>query len=266
MSPQGGSEAVSVEEYVRALQVPPSRPWQSARGSEPGLAYVAVMRLDVDRAGELGILGGRLAFLDRAHAGDSRVAAVHGDSRVRISSVGSGAFGKDYVHVRDGTQEGFLYLCPSLRCYLHLPRPPRQGSGPQPGGGAAPDGPAVKWAIQMGGQAVAAGRACQVVTLTAVAPFLVRWQLWLCADEELRPFALPVATVMTGAPAAVADVVAGYGLPVRGTLSFGSPVAFPEPASSFWLDGLELRTVTDPEFNVPPGYADMRRTREGQRR
>jgi hypothetical protein len=265
MNQRGGP--VSADEYARALRVPPSRPWQSRRGAEPGLAYVAAVRLDIDRAAELGVLGGRLPFLNRDHAGDTRVAVVHGDSRVRISSVGSGAFGSDYVHVRDSTQEGFLYLCPSLRRYLHLPRPPRGGGGGprlEGGAGAGPDGAATEFTVQTGGQAVVAGRPCQVVTLTASSPFQIRWQLWLCAAAELRPFALAVAAVMTGAPPAVANIVAGLGLPLSGALSFGSPLAFPEPASSFRVDELQLRTVADLEFNVPTGYTDLRRTREGR--
>jgi hypothetical protein len=58
--------------------------------------------------------------------------------------------------------------------------------------------------------------------------------------------------------------VAGLGLPLSGALSFGSPLAFPEPASSFRVDELQLRTVADLEFNVPTGYTDLRRTREGR--
>ena len=103
-----------------------------------------------------------------------------------------------------------------------------------------------------------AGRVCQAVTLTAAVPFAVRWRLWLCGDVDLRPFAQAAAAVLTDAPPPVADLVTGFGMPLRGALSFGDPAAFPEPASAFQLDELVLRVVTDAEFNVPDGYTDLR--------
>ena len=265
MSSVSGPRAVSASEHVQGLRVPPQRPWQSQRGSEPALSYQAVMQLDIGRASELGIVGPRLALLDRAHAGSTRVGALHGDRRVRISSIGRGAFGDDYVHIRDDTQEGFLYLCPSLRGYLHLPRP---GAAPVAAATAAARAgaarqPPVEFTIpgvDTSDTAVVASRTCQAVTLRAAAPFAIRWRLWLCGDADLSPFALPAATVLTGAPPAVAEVVAGWGLPLRGELGFGDSGAFPEPASSFRLEELVLRTATDSEFNVPAGYADLRST------
>jgi hypothetical protein len=216
------------------------------------------MRLDINRASALGLVGPRLALLDREQAGDTSVAVVHGDSRVRLSSVGSGVFGRDYVHIRDDTQDGFLYLCPSLRAFLQLPRPPLP---PVLTATAAAARTPPKFALQpvdASDQALVADRVCQAVTLTVATPFAVRWRLWLCGDADLRPFAQSAAAVLTGAPPAVTDVVTGLGMPLRGALSFGDQGAFPEPASSFELNGLILRTVTDAEFNAPADYRDLR--------
>jgi hypothetical protein len=252
------SGAASASEYVRALRVPP-RPWQSLRGPENGLAYRAATRLDIDRARTLGLAGARLALLDRTQAADTSVAVVHGDGRVRLSSIGSGVFGRDYVHIRDETQDGFLYLCPSLRAFLQLPRPPLPEAATATAAAQARTAPQFTvQAVDASDQERVAGRLCQAVTLTAAVPFAVRWRIWLCGDADLRSFAQSAAAVLTGAPPAVADVVTGFGMPLRGALSFGDAVAFPEPASAFELDELVVRTVTDAEFNVPDGYTDLR--------
>jgi hypothetical protein len=184
---------------------------------------------------------------------------VHGDGRIRLSSVGSGVFGSDYVHIRDETQDGFLYLCPSLRAFLQLPRPPLPEAVTATADAQARTAPEFTvQAVDASDQERVASRVCQAVTLTAAVPFAVRWRLWLCGDADLRPFAQSAAAVLTGAPSAIADVVTGFGMPLRGALSFGDPAAFPEPASAFQLDELVLRTVTDAEFNVPCGYTDLR--------
>jgi hypothetical protein len=216
------------------------------------------MRLDIDRACALGLAGPRLALLDQKHAADTSVAVVHGDSRVRLSSIGSGVFGSDYVHIRDETQEGFLYVCPSLRAFLQLPSPPLPEAVTATAAARARAAEFTAQAVDASDQERIAGRVCQAVMLTAAVPFAVRWRLWLCGDADLRPFAQAAATVLTDAPPPVADLVTGFGMPLRGALSFGDPAAFPQPASAFQLDELVLRMVTDAEFNVPDGYTDLR--------
>ena len=244
---QTSSEAGTSEldAYTQSLKTPPSRLWQSAREPGPALSFVNVSQND----------GSRLQNPKRIRPtmnldfkGDTQVAVVQGDRRVRLEAVAPGLFGADFVHVRDETQEGFLYLCPSLRGYLHMPQTTRPAfSTPQP-----------KVSLQRAGTATVAGRNCQEVLVTAFAEEVIAWRLWLCGDPDLRPFASPVGRLLTGPIPQAAGVLQQFGIPLKAEIAVGDSASQPTPASRFELQQLALRTATDGEFNIPEGYKDLR--------
>jgi hypothetical protein len=238
----------SSDPLVRELLSVPTRLWHSHRDPETGVSYVAVMQLDTARAAELGVLGPSLAVLNRDHTGATRVSAVHGDRRVRVANVGSGVFGSDFIYLNDESQEGFVYLSPSQKSYLHLRRPRAHGQPTPP----------LELTVARGTTTVIGRRHCQEFVLAATMPVPIHWRLWLCADADLRRFAQPVARIMTGSPSAVVDLVAGWGMPVQGALSLGDRSASPGSVSSFQFEQLTVRGVGDEEFNIPPGYSNLR--------
>jgi len=239
--------------YVKQLRSEPSRKWASHRSQDRGLSYVATVKYDIARATELGVLGPALGILSKTHAGDTRISVVHSDRRVRLASIGPGLFGDDFVYLNDETQEGFVYLSPSRRGYLHLVRPQIS---------AAPCSP-LKLVSATGGTAVVNGRPCQEVILTAMAPVPLRWQLWLCGEPDLKIFAQSVARTMTGSPPGVAEAVSQWGLPMQSAITLGDPLASPSPSSSFQLLKLVIRPVADEEFNIPAGYTNLRTPQAG---
>ena len=244
---------VDTATYIKQLQYAPTRSWASHRSQRLGLSYVAVMQYDVARATDLGVLGPCLGMLSKTHTGETRISVVHSDRRVRVASAGAGLFGADFVYLTDETQDGFVYLSPLTRGYLHLVRP--QVSGPPQ--------PPLKLAAATGRTGVVNGRPCQEVMFTTTTPLPLRWQLWLCADPDLAAFAQSVARTMTGSPPDVAVAVTQWGAPLESAITLGDPLASPSPSSSFRLLDLTIRPVTDDEFNIPPGYADLRSLRPG---
>jgi hypothetical protein len=247
LADQSTGSTFATNPFAKVVLEPPARPWRSQRGSEQGLEYGVETMLDVARATELGVLGPEQALLNKDHVGNTTVAVVQGDRRFRVASAGAGVFGTDYVYITDRTQEGFLYLSSSLRAFVHLRRP-------------AADQPKSKLdlTITVGDTLVVESRKCQEVLFAATSPLPLIWRLSFCGDADLRQFAYGAADILTECPPAVAQAVAVFGMPLRGELTLGNPLAAAGPSSSFAVKGLTMRPVADAEFNVPPGYADLR--------
>jgi hypothetical protein len=240
--PATPSQSAILDELTQTLKAPPTRPWQSVRPPNTGLSYVSASLNDVSLVESA---GPRFAMMNAKFQGTTRIAIVHGERRLRLETVGPGLFGKESVHVRDETQEGFLYLCPSLKAFLHMPRASRPVfSTPLP-----------VFTIETAGTSSIGGRSCQEIIVTAHSSTPIRWRVWLSSDPGLRAFAASMGHLHLG-QAAFSGVVKAFGAPLKAAISVGDAAA--DPMSTFELQDLELRTVTDVEFNVPEGYFDLR--------